>query len=73
MLNDELKRGGRRTAAKGTAPSAVVQNQANHKGLLLPSHLILEAYYAPLLGREDWGGEAVLNHIELMQEDAQDS
>ena len=35
--------------------STVVQNQANHKGLLIPSLLTLEACYAPLLGKEDRG------------------
>jgi len=38
--------------------STVVQNQANHKGLLIPSLLTLEACYAPLLGKED-RGEAI--------------
>ena len=71
--------------------STVVQNRANHKGLLIPSLLTLEACYAPLLGKEDGGiairergiaiGEreqshrrtALLYHIELVQENAQDS
>ena len=35
--------------------STVVQNQANHKGLLIPSLLTLEACYAPLLGKEAIG------------------